>query len=105
MAASADVGGVADPVAAAGSLPGDGDGDVDAEHAGEQCGGQVGGELEQCGGAGLSGLDSEFAEPFGQSDHVPDGVAMQQFPVPVELRRGRVAAPVSRVQLGPLGAA
>lgn len=33
---------------------------MDAEHAYEQCGGQLGGELEQGGGAGLSGVDAEL---------------------------------------------
>ena len=65
-AAAADVGGVGGPVSGGGSLPGDGDGDVDAEHPGEQRGGQVGGELEQCGGAGLPGVDPELTEPFGE---------------------------------------
>ena len=63
---TADVGGVACPVTAAGALPGDCDGDVDAEHACEECGGQLGGELEQCGGAGLPGMEPELAESFGE---------------------------------------
>lgn len=46
----------------AGALPCDGDADVDAEHAGEECGGQVGGELEERGGSGLAGAESELAE-------------------------------------------
>ena len=65
-AAAADVGGAGGPVPGGGSLPGDGDGDVDAEHPGEDGGGQVGGELEQRGGAGLTGADTQLAEPLGE---------------------------------------
>ena len=66
LGSAADVGGVAGPVSAAGSLPGDSDGDVDAEHAGEEGCGQVGCELEECGGSGLAGVEAELAEPFGE---------------------------------------
>src|SRR5690349_6114834 len=64
--AAADVGGVGGPVAGGSALPGDGDGDVDAEHAGEECGGEFGGELEQRGGARLSGLDAEVFESLSE---------------------------------------
>jgi hypothetical protein len=47
-------------------LPGDSDVDVDAEHSGEQSGGEFSGELEQCGRAGLAGLDAEVFEAFSQ---------------------------------------
>jgi hypothetical protein len=67
LMASADLGGVGGPVSGGGSLPGDGDGDVDAEHAGQDRGGQVSRELEQCGGAGLAGIDAVLAETFGQT--------------------------------------
>jgi len=40
---------------------------VDAGQAGQDGGGQVGGELEQCGGAGLPGVDAVLAEAFGQA--------------------------------------
>jgi hypothetical protein len=39
---------------------------VDAEHSGEQSSGQFGGELEQCGGAGLCGVETEVAQPFAE---------------------------------------
>ncbi len=44
--AAAVVGGVAGPVSAAGSLPGDGDADVDAEQSGQEGCGEFGGEAE-----------------------------------------------------------
>jgi hypothetical protein len=47
-------------------LPGDRDGDVNAKYPGEDRGGQVGGELEQCGGAGLAGVEAELAESLGE---------------------------------------
>jgi hypothetical protein len=59
--------GVGGPISGGCSLPGDGDGDVDAEQAGQDGGGQVGGELEQCGGAGLAGIDAVLAEALGQT--------------------------------------
>lgn len=66
VVASADFGGVVGPVAGGGALPCGGDADVDAEHPGEHCGGQVCGQLEQCGGTGGSGVDTDPAKAFGE---------------------------------------
>jgi hypothetical protein len=57
---TADVGGVGGPVACSEALLGDGDVGMDAEGMG----GDPGGELEQCGAAGLAGMDPEGAEPL-----------------------------------------
>ena len=80
--AAADLGCVGGPVTGGGALPGDSDGDVDAEHPGEYCGGQVGGELEQCGGAGLSGPDAELAQALGQPERAdgPSGLTAGEQP-------------------------
>src|SRR4051794_26663489 len=63
----ADLGGVAGPVSAGEAVRGDRDVGVNAQGAGEDRGGDFGGELEQCGAAGLVGLDPEVGEPLGQS--------------------------------------
>ncbi len=55
---------------------------MDAEHPGEHRGGQFGGELEQCGGAGLTGEDAELAETFGHAEGAdgPAGLAAGEQP-------------------------
>jgi hypothetical protein len=60
--AAAYPGGAGGPVSGGGALPGDGAGDVDAEQASQHGCGQVSRELEQCGGAGLAGIDAVLAE-------------------------------------------
>src|SRR6266496_4088116 len=56
--------------------------DVDAERAGQDGGGQLGGELEQGGGAGLGGADSEAAQALGQpvAADGPAGLAAGEQP-------------------------
>ena len=63
---AAVLGGVTGPVAAAGTLPFDGDLDVDAEHPRQQRRWELGGELEESGGAGLPGMDADCTESFGE---------------------------------------
>ncbi len=89
LIAAAVVGGVGGPVSAAGALPSDGDADVDAEHAREHGGGQLGCQLEQCGGAGWSGLDADLAQSFGEAEGAdgPSGLAAWEQP-----RRGALVA-------------
>jgi hypothetical protein len=60
-------GGLGGPIAATGVLPDDRDGDVDAEYSCQDDGGQFGGGLEQCGGAGVAGVEPEAAESFAES--------------------------------------
>jgi hypothetical protein len=87
---AADLGGVGGPVSGGGFLPGDGDGDVDAEHVGEDGGGQVGGELEQGGGAGLTGADADLAQALAELVGAIEGPAPGSLLMDRALSVGRV---------------